>query len=354
MRLVLDGVRAWRHDLAGCLHACAATLFDFAGISPLDALGSGWSFHYRPGDARREEYYFPAPPGASLFEAIAPHHGATSRWRSPDPDDGAAWRDVRDRVLGGRPTIVAVDNYHLPFRPAYGDVHSNHLAIVYGFDDEAKTARVLDAVPPRFDGDVPIATLAAARASGNPVEHARDQFFTRTPIERRWLDVAIRPGPRRLDRDAARAAIARNLSRFAGADGGAPSDARSGMNGAPRAYDGLDGQARFLADMADRIDAGDDVVDELFVVAGTALAAAGVHGDFIGRLGRETDSAELREAGRAVDRVAHHWAALRIIAGRARGDGARSGAASLRRRARALQRDHEHALGDLAHAMSGL
>src|SRR4029450_894143 len=59
MKTLLNGVRPWRHDLAGCLHACAATLLAQRGLDPMQILGCGWVFRYTPGDFRREEYYFP-------------------------------------------------------------------------------------------------------------------------------------------------------------------------------------------------------------------------------------------------------------------------------------------------------
>src|ERR1051326_5964484 len=34
--VVLSGLRAWRHDLAGCLHACAASLLASRGLAPLE------------------------------------------------------------------------------------------------------------------------------------------------------------------------------------------------------------------------------------------------------------------------------------------------------------------------------
>src|SRR6266536_2832115 len=86
--------RAWRHELAGCLHACMATLLGFQGVEPLEALGAGWGFYYRPGDVRREEYYFPCRPGTSLLENLAPYHPVASRWHRPR-DAAEGWAQVR-------------------------------------------------------------------------------------------------------------------------------------------------------------------------------------------------------------------------------------------------------------------
>ncbi|MGH8933691.1 MAG: BtrH N-terminal domain-containing protein, partial [Egibacteraceae bacterium] len=307
MRVVLDTVRPWRHDLAGCPHACAGTLFAAHGVDPLGALGAGWRFHYAPGDVRREEYYFPCPPGRSLFEALAPYQHATSSWRYPS-DAGEGWAQVRERVAAGAPVAVAVDNFHLPFRPAYRDVHTNHLIVVYGFDDQHRTVRVLDAIPPSFDGDLRLDDLADARGSTNPAAGGRDMFFTDNPIANRWLDVRFdhRPDPAHaVEARAAEVAEAlhQNLLGFA-----AERDDTDDTGGA---YVGAAGQRRFLTDMAARLDCGEDVVDEVFIVAGAALATAALHADWLSEAGGWLGRPALRELGRRVERIAHHWSALR-------------------------------------------
>lgn len=298
MRVELDGVRAWRHDMAGCLHACVATLVDHAGFDPLEVLGGNWQFYYRAGDVRSEEYYFPRPPNRSLLASLAPHHPIESRWRWPDsPEQG--WQQVREQVLAGTPVAVAVDNFEVPFRPAYQDVHSNHLVIVYGFDDERQTVSVLDAIPPFFSGELPLRTLTAARDSKNRSVHARDMFFADNPIGNRWLQMLIARPPRRSDAPAE--FLTRNLQQFCAVP-------------APNSYGGRDGIAQFLADMCDRLEAGRNVVDELFVVAGVALAGTAIHADWVAETGRRLGLPGWPELARQITRLAHHWSALRILA----------------------------------------
>jgi hypothetical protein len=341
--LVLDGVTAWRHDLAGCLHACAATLLGAQGVEPLESLGAAWSFLHIPAELRREEYYFPCRPGESLFAALAPYHPVRSRWHeAPDAEHG--WAEVRAAVAAGTPVAVAVDNFHLPFRPAYQDVHANHLIIVYGFDDAAGTARVLDTVPPRYDGDLDLGHLAAARDSGNRSEHRRDMFFADQPIGNRWLeaevDLAAFPA---FDRDTIRDVIRRNLDGYADP---APVDA------AGRVYAGLAGLADFLGDAGDRLADGGPIADELFVAAGAVLAGTALHADWLAHAARRLASVELAEAGRRVERVAHHWTAVRIMAALSRsGD---VPAPRLARRAAALLEDQRRALTELDHVLAHL
>jgi hypothetical protein len=298
VKVELDGVRAWRHDMAGCLHACVATLVDHAGFDPLEVLGGNWQFYYRPGDVRSEEYYFPRPPNRSLLASLAPHHPIESRWRWPDSAE-QGWQQVREQVLTGTPVAVAVDNFEVPFRPAYQDVHSNHLVIVYGFDDERQTVSVLDAIPPFFLGELPLQTLTAARSSENRSVHARDMFFADNPIGNRWLQLLIPRSHRRSDPPGE--FLLRNLEQF-----------HAGST--PGSYSGRDGIAQFLADMCDRLEARRNVVDELFVVAGVALAGTAIHADWVAETGRRLSLPGWPELARQIRRLAHHWSALRILA----------------------------------------
>lgn len=330
MRTEIDGLRAWRHDLAGCLHACAATLLRHEGVQPLHALGAGWTFYYPPGDCRPEEYYFPCRPGISLLTSIAPYYPVRSTWhQTDDPDRG--WAEVRERVAGGTPVAVAVDNFHLPFRPAYQDVHANHLIIVSGFDDEAGTVRVLDAVPPLFDGDITLDRLVAARNSGNESNHDRDMFFADAPIRNRWLEVTVSPVRHpELDRAGVRRVVRRNLDGY-----GTPDDEDD--------YQGLSGLAHFLRDQETGLMRGRDIADELFVVAGAVLASTALHADWLSAAGRTLQLPVLLELGRSVDRIAHHWTAVRILAALSR-----KGEVSALR----LRRRNDVLLGDLDLALA--
>jgi hypothetical protein len=337
MKLVLDGIRPWRHDLAGCLHACAATLLDHAGADPLQVLGAAWQFRYTDGDYRPEEYYFPVPDGSSLLAALAPYHPVGSRWHRPASAE-QGWQEVRQQMIAGRPVAVAVDNFELPFRPAYSDVHSNHLVVVYGFDDGRGTVTVLDAVPPYFNGEIPLSRLTAARDSGNQIRHERDMFFADNPIGNRWLELVIgEAGPA----DPPAGYLARNLKQF-------QAECSDGE------YLGRDGLQRFLLEQERRLAGGESVADELFVVAGVALATTAVHADWLAETGRRLDLPGWPELARQVSRVAHHWSAVRILAALSRPGAGLTGAAPsepvsagrLARRRQALLSDLDRALAE--------
>ncbi|RFU85218.1 hypothetical protein DY218_18555 [Streptomyces triticagri] len=338
MRVELSGIRNWRHDLGHCLHTTMGVLLQHHGHDPLQILGAAWGFFHHPGDIRREEYYFPLH-REGLLESMAPHHPVHSRWHWPqNAQDG--WSEVRSAVLDGAPVAVAADNFHLPFRPAYRDVHTNHLLTVWGFDDDRRLALIADPVPPRFQGAIPIEQLTDARDSANPVLHDRDLFFTDNPVANRWLEVSIGEVPPH-DRDFVRHVIDRNLHGF-GATGSGPE------------LVGLAGQRVFLDDLADRLAAGaEPVVDETFIATGALLAMTGVHGDYLTAAARDFGAPELLEAARSVDRVAHHWSALRIAVAMARGDTA-AAEPSVRLRSKQLLADQERALDRLSSAARAL
>lgn len=328
MRTIIDNVRPWRHDVAGCLHASAATLLAHRGLDPIEVLGSGWQFHYRAGDFRREEYYYPLRSEQSLLAGLAPHHAVSSRWHQPaDADEG--WAQVREQVAAGTPVAVAVDNFHLPFRPAYRDVHANHLVIVYGFDDDAGTVRVLDAVPPLFDGDIRLDELRAARGSANEGVHDRDMFFADQQIGHRWLELRTAESPATPGTDRVAEVLRSNHDEFVHKGSAGPE------------YAGRDGLQAFLADQQERLAAGEAIADELFVVAGAALSATGLHADWLAATGRRLGVVPLVELGRDVERVAHHWTAVRILAALTR-----DGQVSVGR----LARRHRELLGAYDHA----
>jgi hypothetical protein len=333
MRVVLPGIRPFRHDLGHCLHTTFGVLVGFHGLDPLYALGSGWGFNYRLDDVRREEYYFPCLNG-SLLACLAPHHPLVSYWHQP-ADAAQGWDDVRAAVSAGQAVAVAADNFHLPFRPAFRDVHTNHLLAVYGFDDDEAIVYVADPVPPRFDGPITIDALTKARDSSNPIKHDRDLFFTANPIANRWLSVELTGPPPTLDLDFVRRALMSNLD-----------DYSSGAVDGP-AMQGMAGLRHFLTACLSLIPDEPYRIDEMFIVAGATLAITGLHADFLAESGRRLNLPRLAELGREVDRVAHHWTALRIGVANARsapvGD-----LPALLRRGRRLVADQELVLDHMA------
>ncbi|MFD0527296.1 BtrH N-terminal domain-containing protein [Kitasatospora arboriphila] len=170
----------WYRDLASCLQATFGSVLLRADHDPLEVLGTAWQFLYRPGEVRSEEFYFPTRYEGDLGRGIAPHHPLTSVWRTPDdPADPLA--GLRAALDADRLVIAAVDNHHLPFRPAYHDVHAAHLVTVFGLDEHRGLVHVADATPAAFRGAVPLDAFLAAWDSANPSD-VQDAFFSDSRI----------------------------------------------------------------------------------------------------------------------------------------------------------------------------
>ncbi|MFJ6618269.1 BtrH N-terminal domain-containing protein [Kitasatospora sp. NPDC091335] len=290
----------WYRDLVSCLQATFGSLLVREGADPLAVLGASWRFLHLPGDVRSEEFYYPCPDqesgGPDLGAALAPHHGLHSRWWQPADEDDV-WREVRESLAGNRPVIAAVDNFHLPFRPAYGDVHAAHLVVVYGLDETRGVVYVSDAMPPAFRGAVPIEEFLRSWGSANPTD-VQDAFFSDSRIGRRCLDVRL---------DAPPAPLTPELL------GGYLRTDVEGFTTAGPARTGLAGYDEFAAELLDRCRAGDaGALRELYPFGWGMQAQASLHGELLRRCGRQWDDPALAGAGRAVEAVAHAWTGLRF------------------------------------------
>lgn len=324
----------WYRDPISCLHATFGTVLIRAGADPLAVLGAGWRFLHLPGDVRSEEFYYPCPPtesGADLGAALAPHHDLHSHWWRPvDSDD--VWREVRAILAEDRLVIAAVDNFHLPFRPAYGDVHAAHLVIVYGLDEVRGLVYVSDAMPPAFRGAVPIEEFLRSWGSANPVD-VQDAFFSDCPIDRRCLDVRLDSQPAPLTPELLRGVLHANVDGFT-----TKTSARTGLAG----FD------EFAAELIERCHAGDaSALSELYAFGWGMQAQAALHGELLRRCGREWGDPALAGAGRAVESVAHTWTGLRITGAHGLGD-PRSVASDIAHHASVLRAKYTSAVGAVA------
>lgn len=290
----------WYRDLVSCLQATFGTVLARAGADPLAVLGAGWRFLHLPGDVRSEEFYYPCPADESgevdLGSALAPHHELHSRWWQP-ADENDVWREVRATLADDRPVIAAVDNFHLPFRPAYGDVHAAHLVVVYGLDETRGVVYVSDAMPPAFRGAVPIEEFLRSWGSANPTD-VQDAFFSDSRIGRRCLDVRLDAAPAPLTPEL--------LGGFLRADVEAFTTVTS-------ARTGLAGFDAFTAELLERCRAADaGALRELYPFGWGMQAQASLHGELLRRCGRQWNDPALAGAGRAVEAVAHAWTGLRF------------------------------------------
>lgn len=285
----------WYRDLISCLQSTFGAVLAREGADPLAVLGAGWQFLHLPGDVRSEEFYYPCADG-ELGRALAPHHDLSARWWQP-ADEGDVWREVREHLAEDRLVIAAVDNFHLPFRPAYGDVHAAHLVVIYGLDETRGVVHVSDAMPPAFRGAVPIKEFLRSWGSANPTD-VQDAFFSDSKIGRRCLDIRLGAQPASLTPELLGAYLRTNIEGFTTA-----TSARTGLAG----YDA------FAAELTERCRAGDaDALRELYPFGWAMQAQASLHGELLRRCGRDWDDPVLAGAGRAVESVAHAWTGLRF------------------------------------------
>ncbi len=325
----------WYADPVSCLQACLATVLLHAGADPLRTLGLRWEFFCQPGRVRREEFYFPCRYEGDLAKSIAPFSAVSSRWWCPpDPSDPLA--ALVGPLTDDLPVIAAVDNYYLPFRPAYHDVHAAHLIVISGIDTERGEVSVLDSTPPTFCGAIPAADFLRAWGSANPAD-VQDAFFSSSEIRNRCLTVSVTGEVAPLDRGGLAAAVRANLADLR---------ADSADNPDHGTWAGLPGARRYLADLADSGQAGDiEVLADAYAFGWAMQAQAYLHSELLRELGVNWRLPALREAARAVAEVAHAWTGVRMTAAHGRSD--RPVAGTLGRHCDRLLHSYERAAGVL-------
>jgi Butirosin biosynthesis protein H, N-terminal len=325
-------VRHWYRDPVSCLQSTLATVLLAAGVEPLPVLGLSWEFLFKPEDVRPEEFTYPCRFEGDLARSLAPYHPLRSAWWSPGPDEDPL-AELARRLEAGELPIAAVDNYHLPFRPAFHDVHAAHLVVVYAVDRQRHEVRVSDATPPAFQGAIPAVDFLASWSSPNPADD-EDAFFSDSQIGRRCLSVEIDGPMPPFDAERLRTALEENLARFEA----------SGL-----------AELRGYADrLVTRAQADERrPLEELYAFGWGMQAQTYLHGELLRETGAEWSAPELAEAGRAVQAVASTWTGLRMTG--AHGLAAPAAvAADLRRHGDRLRRRYEEALESVAQAVESL
>ncbi|MFE6229067.1 BtrH N-terminal domain-containing protein [Streptomyces sp. NPDC057854] len=317
-------VRLWTRDLGSCLHGTLATALIHDGHDPVTVLGAPWEFRRRPGAWSSEEYFFLAEPD-SLARRLALHHPFESSWHR-----GEGLDDLREALAAGVLPIAAVDNFHLPFRPAFHDVHAAHLLVVYRITDTE--VYVSDAQPPAFQGPIPVADFLASWGSLNPPDDA-DVFFSASPSGRRWLSTRMAGPVPKPDAAWVGHVIRENTARYRQ---GTTEPVQTGLAGLRHYLDQLCAVPPGGAAAA-------EALSELYVISWNIQAQSGLHAEFLRARAVEWQLPELAEAAAGVDAVAHGWTGVRMTGAHARvWDRQRPG--ELRRHATVLVRRLEAAL----------
>jgi hypothetical protein len=291
--------RRWYRDPLGCLHLTIATVLAERGVEPLDPLGAGWGFQYLPGHVRGEEFYYPHA-GDDLGPALAPHHPLRAVWSATADGEDPLGTFV-DAIAAGGLVIAAVDKYHLPFRPAYHDVHAAHLVVVYGVDRARGLVWVSDSQPPGFSGAVRMEDFLAAHASANPADE-QDAFFSDSTIARRYLAVELAEPFPELDEGGLAAALRTNVAGFLAA-------------GDEQHWTGMAGLRRYVASLEAAASGGEQApLREAYTFGWSMQAAAYLHSELLRLRGVQWQRPALREAARNVLSVATAWTPVRVTA----------------------------------------
>lgn len=90
-----------------------------------------------------------------------------------------------------RPVICAVDSFYLPYRPAYGRVHSHRTVVL----ERGEPARVwvIDDWPPRHQGWLSWTVLAAACEAEVPLVLEQEPVFAGGALHSQWWSVDVDP-----------------------------------------------------------------------------------------------------------------------------------------------------------------
>jgi len=148
-------------------------------------LGIRWSFAWPKPSIRREliEYSFPLGP-VPFEDDLLSQTGVRLISHNEDKDS------VRRHLALGRDTIIAVDSFLLPYRPAFGRVHSHRTLIVRACDKPGEVW-VDDAWPPSFQGALSWTVIENARYSPVTLDPGREPIFAGRPINGEWFSVDL-------------------------------------------------------------------------------------------------------------------------------------------------------------------
>lgn len=123
-------------------------------------------------------------------DRLSSRSGVQVELRGDEPGQAA----LRAWLATGKAAIVAVDSFHLSYRPAFGRVHSGRTIIVRG-GSVAGSVSVEDWWPPAWKGEIALRELDAARASDVPLDPFREPIFAGVPLGRRWWTLSAPAAP---------------------------------------------------------------------------------------------------------------------------------------------------------------
>jgi hypothetical protein len=149
-------------------------------------LGARWSFFLPSPESLASLTEYSLPGGVLSFsERIASRTGVKIVQQ-----DGARSSSLYSFLATGQTAIAVVDSFHLPYRPAFGRVHSHRTILVrQGLDPTG--VLVEDEWPPAYHGPVPVRCLEAARYSEVPLDPVREPVFAGGKIRGEWFHLEM-------------------------------------------------------------------------------------------------------------------------------------------------------------------
>lgn len=289
----------WYEDPLSCLQTTLGSILLEHGLRPVEVFGLACEFVFAPDDLMCEEFYRPAQSESGVAADLCPYHDVESTWTS-----ATTAKDLIELIDTHSSVIVAVDNYHLPFRPAYHDVHAAHLIVVPAWRatvDGDVEFYVSDAQPPHFQDWLSGEHVMNAWTSRNPADD-QDVFFSSRAIGGRVLTTKVRSQPGEPTAGQFAGAIEGNLRRWTTGEVG-ESD---------RVWTGRAGLRRFVERLHER--SGDPAELQPAYTFGWAMQAqVFLHGRLAQEFGHRTDSPNLSDTAIAADRVVSAWSNLRLL-----------------------------------------
>jgi hypothetical protein len=145
-------------------------------------LGVCWSMDAQPSDL--PEYAWPDP----MFVARLRERSGILIVAHGGQDASQLW----SYLAAAASAIVAVDSYFLPYRPAFGRVHSGRTVILRRHPLQADYVLVEDCWPPARQEALPVSVVERARWSEVPRVAQQEPIFSGVPIRGDWwsLDCA--------------------------------------------------------------------------------------------------------------------------------------------------------------------
>ena len=134
---------------------------------------------------------------ATLEADLGPNTGIDLVDRA-EPDDEAAWHELRRRLAAGEPVMLSTDTYHLGYHHTTSHF-PGHRCVAVGYDDDTRSVLIADRKFPDYQR----CSFEELRAARNAKDHP-------LPCENRYGDFGGRRGMARPLPEAIATALARN------------------------------------------------------------------------------------------------------------------------------------------------